>query len=115
MKTLSKVRIACLMGIALALVTLSGTSSSALIDHEQTAEATIAGAAGSGITGIARFSQTSGGILPTVRVTVFVRGLPPNTTHGIHIHENGSCDNTTVPFGGAGGHFDPGDFGNSNP
>ena len=40
-----------------------------------------------------------------------LRGLPPGA-HGFHIHENGSCQPTTVnnqpvPAGGAGGHFDP--------
>ena len=127
MKTLTKVRVTCMAGAALILGALSGTSSSALVDdddHEITAEATIAGATGSGITGIARFSQTSGGILPTVRVTVFVRGLAANSTHGVHIHENGNCGDSIpappappvpVPFGGAGGHFDPGPFGNSGP
>lgn len=80
------------------------------------ARADIEGAPGSGISGEALFIQTNDdSILPTVKVIVFVRGLPPNTKHGIHIHENGSCADTTVPFGGAGGHFDPGPFSQSNP
>lgn len=80
------------------------------------ARAEIEGAPGSGISGEALFIQTDDdSILPTVRVIVIVRGLPPNTKHGIHIHEIGSCADTTVPFGGAGGHFDPGPFSQSNP
>lgn len=44
---------------------------------------------------------------------MFVRGLGPNTVHGVHIHEIGNC--TPPNFLGAGGHFDPGPFGMSNP
>jgi Cu-Zn family superoxide dismutase len=79
------------------------------------ARAAIEGAPGSGISGEARLVQTGDGFLPTVQVIVHVAGLDPGTVHAVHIHENGSCANTTVPFGGAGGHFDPGTFGVSNP
>jgi len=80
------------------------------------ARADIEGPPGSGISGEAMLIQTEDdSILPTVKVIVKVKGLPAHTKHGIHIHEVGSCANTTVPFGGAGGHFDPGPFGMSNP
>lgn len=42
-----------------------------------------------------------------------VTGLPPNTDHGFHVHENGDCGNTTaedgtVTIGGAAGdHWNP--------
>ena len=40
-----------------------------------------------------------------VRVAGEVRGLPPNTEHGFHIHEKGDCgDNGNA----SGGHFNPG-------
>jgi Cu-Zn family superoxide dismutase len=115
MKTWSKVRATHLAGVALILCNLSQATPSALGDRELNAKAIIAGTPGSGISGVAKFSQTSESILPTVRVTVFLKGLEPNSVHGVHIHENGSCADTTVPFGGAGGHFDPGDYGDSNP
>jgi Cu-Zn family superoxide dismutase len=114
MKILTRAGMRNLAGVIL-IGALSGTTSSAPSDRELNAKAIIAGAPGSAISGVARFSQTSEGILPTVRVTVFVKGLEPDTIHGVHIHENGSCADTTVAFGGAGGHFDPGDYGNSNP
>ncbi|MBO9649181.1 MAG: superoxide dismutase family protein [Variovorax sp.] len=39
-----------------------------------------------------------------VRVTGEVRGLPPGTEHGFHIHEKGDCgDNGNA----SGGHFNP--------
>ncbi|ACO47478.1 superoxide dismutase family protein [Deinococcus deserti] len=59
--------------------------------------------------GTATFRQVG----PGMQVTVEVRGLTPGR-HGMHIHEYGRCTpgidpatNTVVPFGGAGGHFDP--------
>src|SRR5262249_42696005 len=116
MKTFARVRVACLAGAALLVGALSTSTSSALDDNSiniTTAVGTIAGAPGSGISGFVRFIQTAGGNLPTVTVIAFVRGLPPNTTHGIHIHENAACD--PPGFTTAGGHFDPGPFGMSNP
>lgn len=43
--------------------------------------------------------------------TTALRGLPPGS-HGFHVHENGSCDASTVnggpvSAGAAGGHLDP--------
>ncbi|WP_034387071.1 superoxide dismutase family protein [Deinococcus sp. YIM 77859] len=62
------------------------------------------------VLGTARFVPQGMG----VQVTVEVRGLTPGQ-HGMHVHEYGRCTpgvdeatNTVVPFGGAGGHFDPG-------
>ncbi|SEJ53630.1 superoxide dismutase, Cu-Zn family [Deinococcus reticulitermitis] len=62
------------------------------------------------VLGTARFVQQGMG----VQVTVEARGLTPGQ-HGMHVHEYGRCTpgvdeatNTIVPFGGAGGHFDPG-------
>ena len=45
-----------------------------------------------------------------VRVNIKVRGLTPGK-HAVHIHETASCE----PCGSAGGHFDPGNFGQTNP
>ena len=111
MRTLIKLGLASLLG-ALLLVVSVGKGSAA---HIITAHADIAGAAGSGISGHALLVQIDDGILPTVKLIITVQGLAPNSKHGIHIHENGSCADTAVPFGGAGGHFDPGPFGNSTP
>lgn len=47
-----------------------------------------------------------------VDVYVRVRGLADEAgKHAVHIHETGSCD----PCGSAGGHFDPGPHGHTNP
>ncbi|GMA13871.1 superoxide dismutase [Deinococcus metallilatus] len=73
------------------------------------ATAAIRDAAGE-VRGTATFQQMGLG----VQVTVEVSGLTPGG-HGMHVHEYGRCTpgvdpatNTVVPFGGAGGHFDPG-------
>jgi len=75
------------------------------------------GPAGSGISGVVRFTQAPADAdfpLPTVSIVAKIDGLTPGP-HGVHIHEVGNCGDTAVPFGAAGGHFDPGPFGNSNP
>ncbi|PNY80289.1 superoxide dismutase family protein [Deinococcus koreensis] len=61
------------------------------------------------VMGTATFEQVGMGM----RVSVSAMGLTPGQ-HGMHIHDLGRCTpgvdpatNTVVPFGGAGGHFDP--------
>ena len=86
-----------------------------------TAKAVLRGLPGSGVSGVARLTQTAGGILPTVTIEVEVIGLKPGALHGIHIHERGDCSNTNPVTGaagnfvGAGGHYDPGPRSDSNP
>lgn len=76
------------------------------------ARATITGAAGSGITGEVLFFQAGTDFIEEVVIVAKVEGLAPNTVHGFHLHENGTC---SPDFAAAGGHFDPGPFGMSNP
>jgi Cu-Zn family superoxide dismutase len=78
------------------------------------ARAVVAGAPGSGIEGVVTFRQVEGKHEPTpaVQVDARVRGLSPGR-HGFHIHENGVCEPPS--FTAAGGHYDPGPNGNSNP
>jgi Cu-Zn family superoxide dismutase len=81
------------------------------------ATAVIHGAPGSGISGVVSFTQAPAdkdSPVTTVDVVAHIDGLPPGR-HGMHIHEVGACTDTTIPFGGAGGHFDPGPFGSSLP
>lgn len=72
-----------------------------------TARAELLNAAGQS-TGQATFTAERNG----ARIKVSVSGLAPGM-HGMHIHANPACSNTTndagatVTFGGAGGHFDP--------
>lgn len=63
------------------------------------AEAQLADASGNPV-GTATFTEMNG----AVQIAVQVQGLPAGT-HGIHIHETGTC--TAPDFTSAGGHFNP--------
>ena len=113
MRPMSKLALACLLCAVIAIGAMGRSNAAPAVTR---AHADIAGVPGSGISGTAVFIQLSGGILPTVQVIVTVTGLAPGSKHGFHVHENASCADTPgTPFGGAGGHFDPGPFGNSTP
>lgn len=69
------------------------------------AVATLNPTEGNDVHGTVQFEQMDNG----VKVTAEVTGLPPNTSHGFHIHEKGDC---SAPDGtSAGGHYAP----NGNP
>ena len=68
--------------------------------------------AGPGITGTAEFREVPDATGRKVEVTVTVKGLAPGL-HGMHLHAVGKCE--APGFTSAGGHFDPGPFGNSDP
>src|SRR4051812_25563540 len=64
---------------------------------------------GSQVSGTVTFSLQGNQVV----VVADVRGLPPNTTHGFHIHEKGDC---SAPDGmSAGGHFNPGGHQHAGP
>ena len=58
-------------------------------------------ASGSQVTGTVTFIQREN----QVTVVADVRGLPPNSAHGFHIHEKGDCSAPDATS--AGGHFNP--------
>jgi Cu-Zn family superoxide dismutase len=67
----------------------------------QTAMAILSPTQGNSVSGTISFTKVAGG----VQVTGNLQGLPPNSTHGFHIHEKGDC---SAPDGtSAGGHFNP--------
>ena len=66
---------------------------------------------GEGITGTADFVESEQGTGKIVNITVSVSGLKPGM-HGLHLHAVGKC---APDFAAAGGHFDPGPAGNSDP
>jgi Cu-Zn family superoxide dismutase len=76
------------------------------------ARAIVSGVAGSGISGEVLFFQAKQGVPAEVLIIARVEGLAPNSKHGFHLHENGTC---SPDFTAAGGHYDPGPFGMSNP
>ena len=66
---------------------------------------------GDGISGTADFTEHATGTGKMVDITVTVSGLKPGM-HGVHLHAVGKCE---PDFTAAGGHFDPGPAGNTDP
>jgi len=66
---------------------------------------------GEGITGTATFTEVKHGTGSAVHVELTVSGLKPGL-HGVHLHAIGQCE---PAFTAAGGHFDPGPAGNTDP
>ena len=67
---------------------------------------------GDGITGTADFEEQTRGTTRFVVITVKVSGVKPGL-HGVHLHAVGKCE--PPGFTAAGGHFDPGPAGNTDP
>jgi Cu-Zn family superoxide dismutase len=67
---------------------------------------------GEGISGTAEFVETTYDTGREVAVTVSAKGLKPGL-HGVHLHAVGKCE--PPAFTAAGGHFDPGPAGNTDP
>ncbi|MEB3278226.1 MAG: superoxide dismutase family protein [Lyngbya sp.] len=112
------------LGVILTAVVVSScdqvnnTQSTAQTDNgnQIVAVADIEGAPDSNVSGTVTLTENPPSetteILPTVEVKAEVSGLPPNTKHGFHIHQTAKCE---PDFGAAGGHFDPGPYGETNP
>ncbi len=66
---------------------------------------------GEGITGRAELVERKQGTGTVVEITVMATGLKPGL-HGVHLHAIGKCE---PDFTAAGGHFDPGPAGNTDP
>ena len=66
---------------------------------------------GEAISGTADFVESSMGTGKIVVITVTATGLKPGM-HGVHLHAVGKCE---PDFAAAGGHFDPGPAGNTDP
>jgi len=109
MRLINRLLIASIIGVAVMIGSVSRSSADGTILR---ARATINGAAGSGISGEVLFFQAKTGVPAEVLIIARVEGLPPNSVHGFHLHENGTC---SPDFTAAGGHYDPGPFGMSNP
>ena len=73
------------------------------------AHATISG---EGVTGTADIVEMAYDTGTEVEVTVTAKGLTPGL-HGVHFHAVGKCE--PPAFTAAGGHFDPGPAGNTDP
>jgi Cu-Zn family superoxide dismutase len=96
-------------GLVLAVVAAAGISLMAQTPAP-IAEAT-ANIAGEGITGTATLKEVKQGDGNVLMLHLTASGLKPGL-HGVHLHAVGKCE---PPFTSAGGHFDPGPFGNTDP
>jgi Cu-Zn family superoxide dismutase len=67
---------------------------------------------GEGISGTAEFEEQTRGATRYVMITLKASGLKPGL-HGVHLHAIGKCE--PPGFTAAGGHFDPGPSGNTDP
>ncbi|MGE5816133.1 MAG: superoxide dismutase family protein, partial [Acidobacteriota bacterium] len=74
----------------------------------QQAHATLTG---KGITGEATLTEQKAGDATVVVIELTAQGLTPGK-HGVHLHAVGKCE---PDFTAAGGHFDPGPAGNTDP
>ena len=109
MRLIARLLIGFLMGIVVLIASVNRSLADGTILR---ARARVSGAAGSGISGEILFFQVRQGIPAEVLILARVEGLTPNTAHGFHLHENGTC---SPDFTAAGGHYDPGPSGMSNP
>jgi Cu-Zn family superoxide dismutase len=75
----------------------------------QKATANVAGGKISGIVEFSEYQVANGGL---VQVVFNLQGVPPGA-HGVHIHTAGRCN--PPDFSSAGGYFDPGPAGNTDP
>jgi Cu-Zn family superoxide dismutase len=66
---------------------------------------------GDGITARAELVERKVGTAMIVDITITASGLKPGL-HGVHLHAVGKCE---PDFAAAGGHFDPGPAGNTDP
>lgn len=70
---------------------------------------------GNEITGQATLTELQFGTQTLVKIVLTLEGNPANIKpglHAVHIHEKGTCEGG---FKCAGGHFDPGPSGNTDP
>jgi superoxide dismutase, Cu-Zn family len=68
--------------------------------------------AGEGVSGTVEFVEMAYDTGSEVEITLTAKGLKPGL-HGVHLHAVGKCE--PPAFTAAGGHFDPGPAGNTDP
>lgn len=85
----------------LALATAASTAMAAPRTKPVELEAQVSSVSQKNLKGDVVMEQVKGGL----HVKAHVTGLAPNSTHGIHVHENGEC--AGPDYKSAGGHFNP--------
>lgn len=109
----SKILLALVVATTLVLLTITSKASFAQTSTFPAAKAHVFGPE---ISGELSLKQGPNGI---VWVDLTLQGNPAILTpglHGVHFHERSICEEDAQPrFSTAGGHFDPGPYGNSTP
>ncbi|APV50606.1 superoxide dismutase [Betaproteobacteria bacterium GR16-43] len=98
------VRIAFTLAVATLAAGCAGTSPGSAATASNTGATAVAkleSTKGNAVAGTATFVQRGDEVYVTVNVT----GLPPNTSHGFHVHEKGDCSSGDGMS--TGGHFNP--------
>lgn len=88
-----------LLGACLLLPACAGTTDA--VQSKPGAMAELAPTQGNSVKGTVTFTQKGDLVLVEANIT----GLPPDSTHGFHIHETGDC--SAPDASSAGGHFNP--------
>jgi superoxide dismutase, Cu-Zn family len=96
----------------LATMTFAVTGAVALAQAQKGGPTATADIQGDKISGTATFVERPSGTGTVVDITVTVKGLAAGR-HGVHLHAVGKCE--APGFTSAGGHFDPGPAGNTDP
>jgi len=89
------------IGLISAMLPACQSRTAATIYDEPSAIAVLAGTEGSPVRGMVTFVRKGGATLVNANIT----GFKPNSTHGMHIHENGDC--SARDASSAGAHFNP--------
>lgn len=110
--TLGAAAIACALACAAAAHAQQPTTKSKARQGDAVAMRAHADISGEGVSGTADLVEYVVGTGREVEITVKVKGLKPGL-HGMHLHAIGKCEPPS--FTAAGGHFDPGPFGNTDP
>jgi Cu-Zn family superoxide dismutase len=86
-------------------------SSAAALSAQTAGTKATAAIKGEGVSGTMTFTERRQGAGTVVEFSLDAKGLKPGK-HGVHLHAVGKCD---PDFAAAGGHFDPGPAGNTDP
>lgn len=98
--------------ISAAAVALASSALLAQGPKEETVMKARADIKGEGVSGTVEFEERTKGTSRAVMITLKASGLKPGL-HGVHLHAIGKCE--PPGFTAAGGHFDPGPAGNTDP
>lgn len=110
--TVTRVSFALAAGLAVAAVpAVTVLAQQGGRDHGTAVGKAQAAISGKGISGTVDLVEFKSGTASWVQVTIKAKGLTPGL-HGVHLHAVGACE---PDFTAAGGHFDPGPAGNTDP